>query len=349
MTGELVAARPTIKVDNRANAALESGLLDLDITEHIGGVTRCELNLNNLGSAGGATDYLYFGRDQLDFGKPLEILYEDQRLFKGTIMGLEGHFPNGEAPTITILADDALQPLRMNRRTRTFTDMNDADAIRQVARDHSLTVDMSATGQTHKALVQLNQSDLAFVLDRCTAVGVECWVEDKKLICKARADWGRPVADLKYGAQLLEFTALADLSAQRKRVTVTGWDVRAKQAISEQADSGSLSAETSGLTSGISLLGSLAALEELAHTAPTISAEAKTQAESYFRLSARRFVTGRGLAQGNPSIHVGHTITLDKLGKLFDGDYALVEVRHIYDMVLGFRTEFFVERPGIKA
>jgi phage protein D len=349
MAGELVAARPTIKVDNRSVASLESGLLDLEIIEQIGGVGRCELNLNNLGSTGGAADFLYFDRRQLDFGKTLEILYDDKRLFKGTIMGLEGHFPNGEAPTITVLADDALQPLRVNRRTRTFNDMNDGDIIRQVARDHSLTVEMTATGQTHKALAQMNQSDLAFVLDRCLAVGVDCWVEDKKLLCKARAEWGRPVANLKYGAQLLEFTALADLSAQRKHVTITGWDTSAKQSISEQADSACLNAETSGLTSGVSLLGSLSALEELTHTAPFSSAEAKTQAESYFRMSARRFVTGRGLAQGNPDIHVGRMITLDKIGKLFDGDYALVEVRHIYDMVLGFRTEFHVERPGIKA
>ena len=66
-----------------------------------------------------------------------------------------------------------------------------------------------------------------------------------------------------------------------------------------------------------------------------------------YRERARRFVSGTGLADGDPRIRVGTTVNLSSLGDLFNGKYAVVRVRHTYDETVGYRTEFDVERPGL--
>jgi len=65
----------------------------------------------------------------------------------------------------------------MTRRTRSFADASDADVMRTVAQDHSLTPDIDVSGPTHKVLTQVNQSDLAFLRERARAVDAEVWVE----------------------------------------------------------------------------------------------------------------------------------------------------------------------------
>ena len=115
------------------------------------------------------TDFLYFDRSMLDFGKDFEIKLESDSIFKGKIMGLEAAFPEGQSPEISVLAEDRFQDLRMTRRTRTFTDVSDADVINQIATDHGLTPEVDVSGPTYKVLAQVNQSDLAFIRDRARA------------------------------------------------------------------------------------------------------------------------------------------------------------------------------------
>lgn len=237
----------------------------------------------------------------------------------------------------------------MTRRTRTFADVSDADVFQQIAGDHSLTTDVSVTGPTHKVLAQLNQSDLAFLRERARAVDAEVWVEGTKLLAKPRASRNGGTLKLKHGKDLLEFSVIADLSEQRTSVTVSGWDVAAKEAIVEKAEQSAIDAELGGKTSGPSILGSAftARHEALVHRAPLTSAEAHAQAEAQFRMRARRFVVGRGRAQANAKLRVGSFVDLEGLGKLFEGKYYLAEVRHLFDGAKGIRTEFIAERPGL--
>jgi phage protein D len=62
---------------------------------------------------------------------------------------------------------------------------------------------------------------------------------------------------------------------------------------------------------------------------------------------ARRFVTGRGVAEADPRIRVGRTVRLDNLGELFTGPYYVTEVVHRFDGRKGLRTEFAVERAWV--
>lgn len=348
-TKGLKSSRPTIVVGGEDNAPLGSGLSRLLIAEDTTGLYRCEARFSNWGPINNTTDFLYFDRSILDFGKDFEIKLESDSLFKGKIMGLEATFPEGQSPEISVLAEDRFQDLRMNRRTRSFTDVSDADVINQIASDHGLSPSVDVPGPTYKVLAQVNQSDLAFIRDRARAVDAELWMEGDTLNAKSHTGRNGTDLEMKYGNQLRDFTVLADLAMQRTSVAVNGWDVSSKSALQHEASDSVISEELNGDTSGVSILQSAlgARKESLAHTVPLNHDEAKYEAEAFFKMSARRFVVGRGVAETNASLRVGTKLDLQGLGPLFTGKYYVVEVKHIFDTGKGLRTEFRSERLGI--
>lgn len=342
-------SRPTFVVDGQARSQLADGLLSMSIVEDVAGLYRCEATFGNWGARSGSTlDYLYFDRSLLDFGKGFVVKLANDTLFEGAITAIEGQFPAGRAPEVTVLAEDRLQDLRMTRRTRTFTDQDDAAVIRQIAGDHGLTADVTLSGPTHKVLAQVNQSDLAFIRERVQALDAEVWVNGRTLHVKPHSDRRQTTVTLAYRVELTAFSVLADLAHQRTNVTVTGWDVAGKSAITQEATDNTVSGELEGGKSGSSVLKSAFGdrKETIAHDVPLTSDEAKRAAEAAFKLRARRFITAHGVATTNASIKVGGAADVKGVGPLFTGKYYLTHVRHLFDGN-GLRSEFTGERPGL--
>jgi phage protein D len=347
--GAVKQSRPKLELAGQENASLAGGLLSLRIEERLDGLASLEASFGNWGPTGGETGFLYFDRALLDFGKELKVSLGGDVLFNGRITALEGVYPEGSSPVVTVLAEDRLQDLRMTRRTRTFADSSDSDVINQIASDHGLSADVSLSGPTHKVLAQLNQSDLAFMRERARANDAEVWVDGSQLKVKQHASRNGGTLELTYGRDLRDFTVLADLADQRTSVDVTGWDVAGKQALTESAEASAISGELSGGKSGASVLQSALGdrKETVSHAAPFTSGEAHARAEAIFKRRSRRFLTGRGVAETNGKLKVGTSLTLKALGPLFNGDYFITEVHHLFDGTSGLRTEFGVERPGL--
>ena len=345
------SSRPGISVDGQEDAVLGEGLQRLEIVETIHGLHRCEAVFANWGSRDGKVDYLYFDRKKLEFGAAFKVIWTNETLFEGRIMALEAAFPDHGPSEITALCDDRFQDLRMTRRTRSFADKSDADVFKDIAGEHGLTSSVDLSGPTHKTLVQVNQSDLAFMRERARTLDAELWMEGKKLNAKTRANRRGTALPLTHGHELRSFVALADLATQRTSVSANGWDVSAKDALKHEADEAAIRSELNGDTSGVSILKSAFGdrKEALAHTVPTTSTETQTIAESYFKLCARRFVIGRGVAETQVKLRVGAVVDLKNLGSLFNGKYYVVEVRHRFDSEKGLRTEFLAERAGLGA
>jgi uncharacterized protein len=343
------SARPTVNVGGQDDGALAEGLQRLEIVETIHGLHRCEAAFVNWGPVNGNVDYLYFDRAKLEFGAAFKILWTGETIFEGRIMALEAGFPESAPPEISILAEDRFQDLRMTRRTRSFSDVSDSDVFQQIANDHGLTANVNLNGPSHKVLVQVNQSDLAFLRERARALDAELWMDGTKLNAAARADRRGTPLELTLGKELRSFAALADLATQRTSVSANGWDVSAKEGLKQEADDSVIASELNGDTSGVSILKSALGerKEALAHGVPMTSDESKAIAESYFKVCARRFVVGRGVAETQSKLRVGAVIDLQKVGPLFTGKYYVVEARHRFDSVRGLRTEFIAERAGI--
>lgn len=348
-TTGLNSARPKIFLGGEENTSLVGGLNYLLIAEQTNGLYRCEAKFGNWGPKNNSTDFLYFDRQTLDFGKDFQIKIERDEIFNGKITALEANFPEARSPEITVLAEDALQNLRMTRRTRTFEDVTDSDIFNKIAGEHSLTPGIDVSGPTYKVVAQVNQSDLAFLRERARAIDAEIWIKDKTLNVKTRSKRGQDKISLKYGAQMREFCVMADLANQRTSVVAAGWDVSAKEAVKHEAQASIISSELGSDTSGISILKQAFGerRESIVHAVPLNSREAQFVAESFLKTTARQFVVGRGIAEPDAKLRVGAFVELDGLGKLFNGKYYVAEIAHIFDNEKGFRTEFRAERTGI--
>jgi uncharacterized protein len=343
------AARPKFFVDGEENQSLALGLLSLLVAETTSGLYRCEALFGNWGTSDEKTDFLYFDRTTLDFGKQFQIKLDADVIFDGKITGMEAHFPESTPPELVVLAEDRFQDLRMTRRTRTFTDMSDSAIINQIANDHGLSPQVSVGGPTYKLLAQVNQSDLAFLRERARAIDAELWMEGNDLNVKSHSARNGATLQLDFRANLRAFSVLADLAHQRTSLTVSGWDVAAKESISFEATESAIREELNGDTSGASILSSAFGprKEALVHTVPLSSQEAQTEAETFFKMGARRFVVGHGVAETSGELRVGSYVNLQGLGPLFNGKYYLTEVQHLFDNASGLRSEFTAERPGL--
>lgn len=349
----IYASRPRITVAGTEQPALAQQLQALFVEETVAGLYRCEATFVNWGPRRGGVGFLYFDRDVLEFGKDLKVEMgagdAAGTVFEGRLTALEGRFSPARAPELLVLAEDRLQDLRMTRRTRTFEDMSDEDVIRQIASAHGLRAEVDASGPTHRVVAQVNQSDLALARERASAVGAELWVEEGTLKVKKRsARAGSPVR-LTYGQGLRELVVTADLADQASGFLVTGWDPSSKQSVRHRATTSAISAELNGGEGGGSLLEAAfgAHDQQVVHALAVSDAEAEALAEALYARSARRFVVGNGVAEGDARLRVGTVVTLKDVGPLFEGEYTVTRVRHTFAADHGYRTAFTVERPAL--
>ena len=338
------AARPEVVVADQVQADLGAGLLALRIESRVEGMARCEATFAAWGDQG----LRWHDRSVLDFGKALRITLGEGVLFDGRISGLESGFPADGPPTLTALAENRLQDLRMTRRNRAFQAVSDADVMRQIAQEHGLQPDVDLPGPTYAVLVQADRSDLAFLYDRARACGGEIWVEGTTLKARPRQRRATTPLRLRLYQGLRSFTVLADLAGQRTELVATGWDGTDGAALREHVDDGVLADERGSDTSGASILrAAFGSREGRLAEAGTSADEVRSCAEAAYLRAARRFVTGRGIVDTDARLRVGATVSLEGLGPLFSEQYTAVEVVHLFDGASGLRTEIVVERAGI--
>lgn len=349
----LYPARPTIRVGGSSRPELSAGLYSMSVTETTAGLFACETVFGNWATHDGEIGFPYFDRSVFDFGKELTVETGEgnsaAKIFSGKITAIEGRFPQEMPVQVLVLAEDAFQALRMKRRSRTFEQITTQEVAEQLARDHGLTPAVDVERLSHPVLAQVNQSDLAFLRDLARSVDADLWIDGTTMHMQTRARRTGDALPLVYGKKLHEFAVTADLAHQRTEVRVSGWDVQAKETIDVPATDQVVRTELNGGDSGGSVLRAAfgARTDRLVHTVPLSRDEATAEANARYRRIARRFVTGRGVAEGDGRIRVGRRVDLTELGPLFNGQYTVVEAVHTFDPRFGYRTRFAVERAGL--
>ena len=339
-------ARPTIEVDGRRNAVLEAALLAYELGDSIESMARAELTFGNWGGEN-EPGFQHFDRRTLEFGKSLKVTMGDGILFEGRITALGADYPEGAPPTITVLGEDRLQDLRMTRRTRCFSQSSLGDVVRRIASDHGLQPEVRTSAPAVPLLVQLNQTDLAFLFDTARRFDVDIHVSGTTL--KAVPSRSEQAVKLAWAGTLRSFKVLADLAGQRTAVVASGWNVARKQAISQRGAKSAISSELGSDQAAADILAASLGqrVDTIAHGLPRSADEARQLAEASYRHMARAFVTGEGQCETDPAIRAGAKLELSGLGPLFNGTYRAISVTHMFDSEHGARTEFQCNRPGM--
>jgi uncharacterized protein len=342
-TKRLVPKQPAFVIDGRPSKVLASRLAELLVLAGRSAPSRCHARF----TADPADKEGLLKRGILDFGKTIEIHFGSDRAFGGTIVELAGDFPADAPPSISLVAEDGLARLHRRSRTRTFEHMCDADVIARLASDHGLSLDVDGGGPAHECIVQANQDDLSFLLERAEAANAEVIMEDDTLHVHRRRSPPATSVPLVQGRNLRWFSVVADLSEQRTAVVAAGWDAIRAEVSSREASATSIAAELGSDESGAALLarsfGERRVLLPCSGDAEVLQAAA----DAAFMGTARRFVVARGEAEADVGLRVGAMVEIKGVGAMFSGRYRLTEVRHRFDASKGLRSEFSCERPGL--
>jgi phage protein D len=237
-----------------------------------------------------------------------------------------------------------------------FVNMTDAQIARVVAARNHLKFKATEDGlQTHDLVVQKNQDDALFLMERAKRIDFDCFIEtdpdsgEEALYFIRPTDGrdGRPIRvyEFEWGGSLISFSPTLTTKDQVGKVTVRGWDPAGKRVISYTAKPSDLPGASGGGTSGPKTAeGRLDDKQDLVVDQPVTSEqEARNLAISLLRERASQFNTGSGRVIGLPDLRPGDNVLLKRLGKRFDGMYEIKKVEHTLGSS-GYQTSFDVKR-----
>jgi phage protein D len=349
------SSSPAFKVDGKDAPALNLSLISIEISDDVAGMARLEATFDNWGTppGGGPPGYMFFDGGVVSFGKELEVTIgppgASAVVFKGHITSVGARFGTTRAPELTVHAEDDLQLFRFTRRTRTYEDITDAEVAEALAKAHKLDADCDAEGPRHRVLVQVAQTDLAFLRERAAAIDAQVWVADGKLLFKSRKKRDAGEVQLTLGKMLRRFDVVADLADQVAKVFGHGWDVSGKEDPNVEAAGSLLADEANGASHGADVMEKVfGAREEHVVDRPTASRdEAEALAKTFLLRRGRSFVRGAGETEGTAALKVGAKMKILGVGPIFEGTYVATQVTHRWDRTRGFHTGFAAERPAV--
>ena len=347
-TDAVYSAIPTVMVDGQLNDKVTAQLLGMRMTEHEAGMSDLELRFSNFGSfSGGLADQVFEDGTILKLGAALIVYAGDvsspTEIFRGKVTALEGIFPSNAPPELLVLAEDALQGARMQRRTKNWDNTSLSTLVQQIANGLGLTPVTSGLDATIGSELQLNESDLHFLRRLLARYDADLQVVGTELHATPRSQAQRNTIELAMNSQLQEVRVMADLANQVTQITATGWDFGQGQTISATSQTTSLG-PGSGQTGKDWLQQALSTRsEQLAQSATLNQSDAQALADAEYAQRARRFVVARGVVEGNPTLRVGSSLTLTGLGPRFSNTYYTTAAIHRFDTEHGYQTEFTAE------
>ena len=228
-------------------------------------------------------------------------------LMVGEITGIEPDLNAMDRATLVVRGYDRSHKMHRVRETKTYQQVTDADLARQLAGASGLSAQVTATSVVYPYLMQANQTDWEFLMERARRIGYRLFVEDRKLHFEPPPP-APPETKLEWGIDLAQFRARLSTIDQVSKVTVRGWNPKTKQAIVGQA-----SAATQTHHIGEARTGGQAA--QAAHgrqgTSMVVDLPVFTQSEADKLAKARLddlsagFVQAEGSCAGRPALQAG--------------------------------------------
>lgn len=347
--------RPTVRIDGQPQSMVTGLIQAVQVTEQEGGMSSLELRLSNQITVPGAEASLAFEDEKiLKLGTKVAIYCGDTtgtpiEVFRGKITAFEAEFSD-KPPELVVLAEDVFQEARMTRRTKAWKDSSIADVAKAVAKQLNLTPKVIGLSDKFPWLVQLNESDLAFLRRLLTRHDADMQVIGDDMHVMARKDADRGAVDLHFQDEIRFARVLADLSQQVTEVTVTGWDYKQGRRINKKS-TGSFLRPGQGRTGPTLLSDALGPRSEHVGDPGMLNdEEAQALADTIFDRRARPFVSVEAtVVTGNPKVHVGTQVNLTGLGSRFSNSYYVVRCMHKYDLTEGYVTNFHAESAYLGA
>jgi Rhs element Vgr protein len=276
-------------------------------------------------------------------------------VFSGVVLGQRVVVRRGSS-WLEVECRDPVFKMTLVRRNRYFEDQSDSDVattLLDVYKGDTVSGDITAATVVHPQLLQYQATDWDFMISRLEAAGQICFVDAGKVSSVKPSLSADPVADISFGATVLELDAEIDARTQTGGVRALAWDPAGQQLLDVSAadpgwsGNGNLTAEALSSAAGRT--------EDLVwHGGSLASDELQTLADGAFlraRLAAAR---GRVRFQGLTAVRPGSVLKLSRLSDRFNGKVYVTGVRHEFsrnnwttDAEFGLPREMHAERVAM--
>lgn len=340
--------------------ATKGDVLDLKVTMDMEAMTSVDLTLSNWNDRD--LSFKYSDGATLDIGNRIHVQlgYADRlvSLMRGQISSVNPRFPQSGAPTLGVGALDGMQLLKDRRPAEgeevKYVGRQDWQIAEAVAVRNGLRAEVTREGPVHDEVVQKNQDDAQFLMERAKRIDFDCYIHTDPKTEQSVLRFMRPTDEragprartypLAWGESLISFSPTLTISRQVAKMTVRGWNNRTKQAIVYTADRKDLEGGEGSMAGPQAAERALNGRQDVVVDAPVASLdEARELAISLLRERAYEFITGSGETIGMPELRPGDNLDLQGLGRRFSGLYYVKRVEHQIGSG-GFTTRFDVRR-----
>ena len=275
-------------------------------------------------------------------------------VFDGIVITHNVDIPEDGAATLEIECADFVFPATFARKNNYFEQQTDSaiiSAILGTYSDVSATVD--ATTVTHAELVQYYCSDWDFICSRADANGLIILSDGKAVKVIKPAVSASPVLKVTYGEDLIAFRGELQTSDQTMGVDAYAWDIASQKMIKAASATPTLNEQGDQTPSALS--------ESVGGERWNIQTESygdssqlQTWADAQSLKAGLARIRGEIKFQGSSLAVPGCLITLDGLGKRFNGDAFIGFVEHqigegewITTAGMGIDPEMAAQNPDV--
>lgn len=286
-------------------------------------------------------------RDLLKPGGEIQVILADgderATLVYGEITSVEPDLNPQMLSTLTVRGYDRSHRLHRQRVTKSYQQITDSDLARQLAGASGLSAQVTATSEVYPYLLQTNQTNWEFLIERARRIGYRVWVENRTLHFKPPPA-SPPATTVEWGLDLAEFRARLSTIEQVNEVTVRAYNPKTKQAIvgvagspSDQLDIGAPQNGGAAAQTAHSVQGK----QVIVHHPVYSQGEANKLAQAVLDQTNMGYIQAEGLATGRPALASGNLVTISGLGARFNGSYLITRALHRWN-AHGYTTAFWV-------
>ncbi|MDQ8198957.1 type VI secretion system tip protein VgrG [Pelagicoccus enzymogenes] len=266
----------------------------------------------------------------LDPGGEIEITAgyrsNETPIFKGILTSHSIRLRSSGRSLLTLVCRHPLYQASLTRRSRSFQDFTDSDAISEILGSYNVSIETDATEVTHESLFQYHCTDWDFCLARAHANSRLLIPTDEGASLKTLDAGQEPSLQLQYGATLLELDVELDIRSQPTEATATSWDPASQEILESTASEPSLP------SAGNQNADSLAALhgqsQHFHHAGAVTQEELDAFASGQLLLQRLGARVGRARCMGIAEPLPGQLVDIAGISDRFSGSYLISGVRH---------------------
>ena len=283
----------------------------------------------------------------MDLGKEVEVMFSEQPdpdsttgpldkvIFQGEITSIEPRFNKDGKATLLFRAYDKSHRLHRGKRSRTFLDVTDSDIASKIAKEAGLTAVVDTTSIKFEYLVQTNQTDMEYLLERARRIGYWAFAnKDKLYFKKPDFNLGDGPA-LTWPDDLREFRPRLSGVGQPKTSSAQGWDFKNYKEIEGKATTATKFnkagiSKAAGAAAEAAFDGDGKANIAVVHRPMVVESEAANIAQAALDDAASEYLQAEGESFGHADLLAGVVVNVKGVGDRFKGKYLVTSATHNY-------------------